>query len=87
MTSVNLAGNIIDCLRDEGGIFSPGYDYFCQRLTGSLICTVKTHDGVLGLNKTLVARQSRNADENIPMPNITNIELIIKTPCISICFW
>ena len=42
MTSVNLAGNNIDCLRDEGGIFSPGYDYFRQRLTGSLICTVKT---------------------------------------------
>ena len=55
MTSVNLAGNNIDCLRDGGGIFSPGYDYFCQRLTGSLICSVKTHDGV-----------SRNADYKIP---------------------
>ena len=79
MTSVNLAGNNIDCLRDGGGIFSLGYDYICQRLTGSLICTVKIHDGV--------NRASRNADENIPMPNIINIELIIKTPCISICFW
>ena len=57
MTSVNLAGNNIDCLRDGGGIFSPGYDYFCQRLTGSLICTVKTHDGVLGLNETVVVPQ------------------------------
>ena len=51
MTSVNLAGNNIDCLRDRGGIFSPGYDYFCQQLTGSLRCTVKTHDGLLGFNE------------------------------------
>ena len=61
MTSVNLAGNNIDCLRDGGGIFSPGYDYFCQRLTGSLICTVKTHGGGLQDSKG----------------NITNIMLII----------